>query len=89
VLGLVSLKLFVLPAAALVIAHWGLGLTGLRLAVVVMMAALPTGSNALIFAQRYHTHEGETTGAIVISTLCFVLTAPLWLSLLGWLGPIH
>jgi len=29
--------------------------------------------------------EGETTAAIVISTLCFVLSAPLWLALLAYL----
>lgn len=89
VLGLISLKLLALPALVLALAHWGLGLSGMRLAVVVMMAALPTGSNALIFAQRYRTREGETTGAIVLSTICFVLTAPLWLSILGWFGPLH
>jgi hypothetical protein len=29
------------------------------LAIVVMMAALPVGSNALIFAQRYQTLPGK------------------------------
>ena len=47
-----------------------------------MMAALPVGSNALIFAQRYKTLQAETSTAIVVSTLAFVLTAPLWLALL-------
>jgi len=51
----------------------------------VMMAALPVGSNALIFAQRYRTLEAETTAATVFSTLAFVVTAPLWLALLAWL----
>ena len=72
----------VLPALVLAIAHWGFRLNGLPLAVVVMMAALPVGSNALIFAQRYRTLEAETTTATVFSTLAFVLTAPLWLALL-------
>ncbi|MET0519068.1 MAG: AEC family transporter [Burkholderiaceae bacterium] len=85
-LGLVALKLLLLPAVVLLIAHWGLGLAGLPLAVIVMMAALPTGSNALIFAQRYRSLEGESTATIVLSTLLFVLTAPLWLALLAWVG---
>ena len=34
-------------------ARFALGLTGMPLAIVVLMAALPVGSNALIFAQRY------------------------------------
>ncbi len=77
------LKLLVLPALVLVVAHWGFGLDGLPLAVVVMMAALPTGSNALIFAQRYATLEAEATAAIVLSTFAFAVTAPLWLAVLA------
>lgn len=82
-LGLALLKLFLLPAIVLVLAHWGFGLKGQPLGVIVMLAALPTGSNALIFAQRYRCLEAETTAATVISTLLFVLSAPLWLALLG------
>ena len=81
-----ALKLLVLPATVLAVAHWGLGLSGLPLQVVVMMAALPTGSNALIFAQRYRSFEAEATTSIVLSTLGFVLTAPLWLAVLAAVG---
>lgn len=80
------LKLLALPALVLAVAHWGFGLTGLPLQVVVVMAALPTGSNALIFAQRYRTLEAEASTTIVLSTLGFVATAPLWLALLARLG---
>jgi len=85
-LGVSMFKLLALPALVLVVAHWGFGLTGLPLSVLVMLAALPVGSNALIFAQRYKTVPAEATAAIVFSTLAFVLTAPLWLAVLGWLG---
>ncbi len=85
-LGLVAAKLLLLPAAVLAVAHWGLGLEGVPLAVLVMLASLPTGSNALIFAQRYRTLEAETTAAIVLSTVGFALTASLWLAVLGLLG---
>ena len=81
-IGLSVLKLLVLPALVLSIAHWGFHLNGVPLAVVVMMAAMPIGSNALIFAQRYHALEAETTAATVFSTLAFVVTAPLWLTVL-------
>jgi malonate transporter len=81
-LGVTLLKLLGLPALVLAVAHWGFGLSGLPLSVLVMMAALPVGSNALIFAQRYRTMQAEATAAIVFSTLAFVLTAPLWLALL-------
>ena len=76
------LKLVALPALVLGAAHWGLGLDGVALAVVVMAAALPIGSNALIFSQRYETLEAEATAAIVLSTLGYVATAPLWLLVL-------
>lgn len=80
------LKLLVLPAAVLAAARWGFGLSGLPLAVVVMMAALPVGSNALIFSQRYAALEAEATAAIVFSTLAFVATASFWLAVLAWLS---
>lgn len=80
------LKLFVLPALVLATARWGFGLAGLPLAVVVMMASLPVGSNALIFSQRYAALEAEATAAIVFSTLGFVVTASFWLAVLAYLG---
>lgn len=80
------LKLLVLPALVLVTAHWGFGLDGLPLSVVVLMAALPTGSNALIFAQRYDALQTEATAAIVFSTVAFVVTASLWLGVLALIG---
>jgi predicted permease len=81
-------KLVVLPAVVLVAAHWGFGLSGLPLAVLVMMAALPVGSNALLFAQRYATLEAEATAAIVASTVAFVASAGLWLALLAVVGSV-
>src|SRR5205814_6409193 len=84
-ISLSVLKLLVLPALVLAIGHWGMGLDGIALSVVVMAAAMPVGSNALIFAQRYRTLEGETTAAIVFSTFAFVATGPLWLTVLGHL----
>jgi hypothetical protein len=83
---LTLVKLVLLPALVLVAARWGFGLTGLALAVVVMMAALPVGSNALIFSQRYETLQSEASAAIVFSTLGFLATAPLWLALLHFIG---
>ena len=73
------IKLMALPAVVLVAGHWAFGLSGLPLSVVVMAAALPVGNNALIFAQRYETNEGEATATIALSTFAFALTAPLWL----------
>jgi hypothetical protein len=81
--GVTLLKLLVLPALVLAVARFGFGLDGLALSVLVMLAALPVGSNALIFAQRYRTLQAEATAAIVLSTLGFMLSAPLWLMVLA------
>jgi malonate transporter and related proteins len=83
--GLVLLKLLVAPALVLLTGHFAFGLQGLPLAVIVMLAALPVGSNALIFAQRYRVLEAEATAAIVVSTVAFVATAAFWLAVLGHL----
>jgi len=82
------LKLLVLPAAVLLAAHFGFGLQGLPLAVLVMMAALPVGSNALIFAQRYGVLQAESSSAIVISTVAFAASSTLWLAVLGAAGQL-
>lgn len=86
VLGLLVWKLVVLPGLVLALGLWGLRLPALPLAVIVMMATLPPGSNALIFAQRYRCEEAETTAAVVLGTVIFAFTAPLWLVGLARLG---
>ncbi|HKX95378.1 MAG TPA: AEC family transporter [Methylibium sp.] len=83
--ALAAAKLLVQPALVLAVG-WGMGLRGLPLTVIVMAAAMPTGANALMFAQRYRSGEAEATAAIVVSTLAFAATAPLWLLFLGVLG---
>lgn len=83
--ALAAAKLVVQPALVLAVG-WAMGLRGLPLTVIVMAAAMPTGANALMFAQRYRSGEAETTAAIVVSTLAFAATAPAWLLLLAALG---
>lgn len=85
-LALACAKMLCMPLLVLVVGHWLLGQNGVPLAVIVLGAALPVGSNALLLAQRYQTQEAQATAAIVISTLAFVVAAPAWLSVLAWLG---
>lgn len=80
---LTAAKLVAQPALVLVVGHFVFGLSGLPLTVIVMCAALPSGTNALMFSQRYRSQEAETTATLVLSTLVFVLTAPLWLALVS------
>jgi predicted permease len=82
-LGAVVIKLLLQPAFVLVVAHWGFGLGGLPLSIVVLMGALPVGANALIFAQRYETHEAESATAIVMSTFAYAVTLPFWIFVLS------
>ncbi len=86
-LGVSLAKLLLLPALVLVVARWGFGMQGLPLAVLVMMAAVPVGVNPLIFAQRYQALQAQTSAAIVVSTLAFGLSAPLWLWVLSRVSP--
>lgn len=81
-LRLSALKMLALPLLVLGVAHWGFGLDGLPLAVLVVAASLPTGSNALLFAQRYRVREVEAGSTIVVSTLAFAAVVPLWLTVL-------
>ncbi len=85
-LAVLLFKLGALPAAVLLVAHAGFGLAGMPLGVLVMMAALPVGTNALIFAQRYQTLQAEASTTVVLSTLAFGFTATAWLAVLGWLA---
>jgi malonate transporter len=78
-IGLTVAKMLVQPALVLLAGHFVFGLSGLPLTVIVMCAGLPSGTNALMFSQRYATQEAETTATIVVSTLAFVFTAPAWL----------
>lgn len=80
---LTAAKLVAQPALVLAVGHFVFGLSGLPLTVIVMCAALPSGTNALMFSQRYRSQEAETTATLVLSTLIFVLTAPLWLALVS------
>ncbi len=84
--GMAAMKLLVMPAVVLLVAHQVFGLRGMPLAVLVMMAALPAGTNAVIFAGRYRTLLAEVSVAVVMATFAFVVTAGLWLAVLGWVG---
>ena len=81
-LWLATAKLLALPLLVMLVGRFAFHLDGLPLTVIVMCAAMPAGSNVIMFAQRYATHEAETTAAMVLSTLAFALTAPFWLWLL-------
>ncbi|TCZ55597.1 AEC family transporter [Roseicella aquatilis] len=75
-------KLLVMPALV-----WGLArlfaLSPLETAVAVVAAALPTGANAFMLAQRYEVSPERSGATVLVSTAASVVTLAL---LLGWLG---
>ncbi len=79
-LGLVLAKNFALPA---IVAAGGvaLGLSGMPLWVVVVVAALPAGANSFLFSQRYQVAEDTVTTAIGLSTFLGLVTVPVTMAL--------
>jgi malonate transporter and related proteins len=59
---------------------WVMGVRGLPLGVLTTVAALPVGTNAFLFAQRYETDVETITTSIALSTLACLITYTLVLS---------
>jgi predicted permease len=76
-------KLIVHPVLVLAMAYGVFRLRDLPLVVAVLCAALPTGANVLLFANRYGALQAETTATIVTSTSAFLVTGTLWLLILA------
>jgi malonate transporter and related proteins len=62
-------------------ACYAVGLSPLYTAIAVVCAALPTGVNAFIFAQRYRTNEDMVTAATAASSIASILSVTLALAL--------
>jgi predicted permease len=69
---LASLKLVVQPVVAYVIGAYALGLTGLDLLAVTVIAALPTAQNVFTFAVRYDRGVILARDTIFVTTLLSV-----------------
>lgn len=76
---LTALRLVVIPAA--VLALW-LIFAGELTAVgqtILLLAAMPAGSCCAMFTRQYGGDWGLATRCVMLSTLCAVVTVPLWL----------
>ncbi len=78
-----AIKLLVLPAVVYAAGRWVFDLSPLALAVSVICAALPSGNNAFIFAQRHRLAVERSASAVLVSTALSVVTLTLLLGLLG------
>lgn len=61
-------------------AGWALGLSGVPLAVMVLVASLPIGANVFLFSQRYSVAQELITASVGLSTLLALVTVSLVLA---------
>jgi predicted permease len=71
-----GMKIFVQPLLALVVVSMVPGLPPAWLHVAVMMAALPTASNAFILASQYKTFVQGASTAVIVTTVMSAVTIP-------------
>ena len=81
-LTVTAIKLFLLPAVVYGAGRWIFDLSPLALAVSVICAALPTGNNAFIFAQRHQIGVERSASVVLISTALSVVSLAVLLGLL-------
>ncbi|MDX1606213.1 MAG: AEC family transporter, partial [Candidatus Competibacterales bacterium] len=80
---LVALKMLLQPLLVWLLGAHVLALPPLWTAVLVLLAALPTGVNAYLFAQRYEVGIATATTTVFLSTATGLVSLPLVLYLLG------
>lgn len=72
-LTIMIVKLIVIPAAAAVLAYEVFALDAVTAGVVVLFAAMPSGANAFLFANRYQRAVNSASGSVALGT---ALAAP-------------
>lgn len=72
-----GVKTIVQPIAALLVVGLVPGLDPVWLHVAVMMAALPTASNAFILASQYRAYVAGASTAVIVTTVISAVTIPL------------
>ncbi|OLT46308.1 hypothetical protein BJF87_22845 [Gordonia sp. CNJ-863] len=68
------LKMVAMPLTVYVIARWGFGQTGQALFAQVVIAALPTAQNVLVYATRYRRGQIIARDTALITTLASIPT---------------
>ncbi|MBL8895742.1 MAG: AEC family transporter [Rhizobiales bacterium] len=80
---LIILKMILLPIVIWIFAAKIVGIPPLWVEVAVLIAAMPTGANAYLFAQRYETAIPAVSGAIAVGTAFALFTSAVLLWLMG------
>ena len=76
---LTALRLFVIPAAVLGLWRLCLGQLTDVAQTLVLLSAMPGGTCCALFTRQYGGDWGLATRCVMLSTLCAVVTVPLWL----------
>jgi predicted permease len=74
IITLMTLKLVCLPVAVWLIARYVVDLDPFWTHIALMLAAMPTGANAYLFAQRYDSGTAPVSGAIAVGTALSLIT---------------
>ncbi len=74
IITLMTLKLLCLPVAVWLIARYMVDLDPFWTHIALMLAAMPTGANAYLFAQRYDSGTAPVSGAIAVGTALSLIT---------------
>jgi predicted permease len=77
----VALKLVALPLLVWILAAFVFDVRPLWTAVAVLSAALPTGANAFLLAQRYDVYVQRSATIVLVSTVASIVTLSLLLTL--------
>ena len=83
--ALIGLKMVLMPVFVFVLAHYVVALPPLWIKIAVLLAAMPTGANAFLFAQRNEESVAAVSGAVALGTGLSALSALLLL----WLMDIN
>ncbi len=81
-LVITALKLGLMPTVAYLMAYKIVGLPPVPAGVIVILASVPTGANAYLFASRHGRAANSTSGAVALGTLGSVITISLLLVLI-------
>ena len=81
-LALVSLKMIFMPIVVFILSHYVFVLTPLWSKLAILFAAMPSGANAFLFAQKNDEAAAPISGAITLGTGLAAITASVLLYLM-------
>lgn len=76
-------KLLLHPLIAFLIVRYWLELPPVFAGVAIMFAAMPSGINAYLLAERYRTGVAASAGAVSLSTVLSIVSLAFWMWMLG------